>query len=201
MFALANPPVVERPEFGPLVLRIPLTELVAEAEEALLGAGLLLVAAGPTEGGVEAVLLDGVEQRRGLQAVARCPRARLLDDAALGDRVFDAGHDQALAELGDAAVAELDRFGEVVPGVDVHDREGELAGAKGLLGEAQQDDRVLAAAEQQHWALEGRGDFAHDEDGLGFDGVEVGQLVAIARFVSGGGHKEGSILRGEVRDS
>jgi hypothetical protein len=63
--------VVEVPQLGPLVLRVPLAELVAEAEHPLLGPGLLLVAAGAAEGGVEAVLLDGVEQGGGLQAVAR----------------------------------------------------------------------------------------------------------------------------------
>ena len=76
--------------------------------------GPLLVAARAAEGGVEAVLGDGVEQRGGLQAVARRARAGLLDHAPGVDRVLHAGHDQALAQLGHAAVAELDDLGEVV---------------------------------------------------------------------------------------
>src|SRR5271166_238206 len=48
-----------------------------------------------------------------------------------------------------APVAELDHLGEVVPGVDVHERERERPGAEGLLGQPQQHDRVLAATEQQ----------------------------------------------------
>ncbi len=169
--------VVQRPQLGPLALGVPLAEVVAEAEHALLGAGALLVAAGTAERGVEAVLLDRVEQGRGLQAVARGAGAGLLGDAALVDRVLDGSDDQPLADVGDDAVAELDDLREVVPGVDVHDRERELAGAEGLLGEAQQHDRVLAAAEEQHGALELGGHLTEDVDGLGLEGLEVGQLV------------------------
>ena len=49
----------------------------------------------------------------------------------------------------DAAVAELDHLREVVAGVDVHDREREARGPERLLGQSQQDDRILAAGEQQ----------------------------------------------------
>ena len=54
---------------------------------------------------------------------------------------------------------------------------GKRAGPEGLLGQAQQHDRVLAAGEQQHRALELRGDLAHDVDRFGFERVEVGELV------------------------
>jgi hypothetical protein len=69
VLALAVPAVVEAPQLGPLVLRVPLAELVPEAEHPLLGTRLLLVAPGSSEGGVEVVLLDGVQQHPGLQAV------------------------------------------------------------------------------------------------------------------------------------
>jgi hypothetical protein len=55
LFTLA---VEQAPQLGPLVLRVPLVEAVAEAEHALLGAALLLVAAGATERGVEAVVVN-----------------------------------------------------------------------------------------------------------------------------------------------
>jgi hypothetical protein len=73
--------VVEVPQLGALALGVPRAEVVAEGEDPLLRAGALLVAARAAEGRVEAVLLDGVEQRDGLQAVARGARARLLDGA------------------------------------------------------------------------------------------------------------------------
>jgi hypothetical protein len=60
VLALAVPAVVEAPQLGALVLGVPLAEVVAEAEHPLLGPGLLLVAAGAAERGVEAVLLDAV---------------------------------------------------------------------------------------------------------------------------------------------
>ena len=62
--------VVQVPQFGALVLRVPLAELVAEREDALLGARLFLVAPGAADAGVEAELGDGVEQRHRL--VRRC---------------------------------------------------------------------------------------------------------------------------------
>jgi hypothetical protein len=53
--------VVERPQLGSLVLRVPLPEVVAVRVDPLLGPGLLLVAAATTEGGREVLLLDDVE--------------------------------------------------------------------------------------------------------------------------------------------
>ena len=172
VLALADAAVVEAPQLGPLRLGLPLAELVAQREDALLGACLLLVAPRAAEDRVELVLQDGVQQRGRLQAVARRV-ARLLLDAALVDRLLDRGDDQPLAQLLDAAVAELEDLGEVVAGVDVHDREREARRPERLLGEAQQHDRVLAAREQQHGSLELGGDLAHDEDRLGLQGVEM----------------------------
>src|SRR6202007_2404373 len=88
VLALADARVVEVPELGPLHARVPLAEVVSEGEDPLLRPAPLLVAAGPADRRVEAVLLDRVEQRRGLQAVARRARAGLLDDATLVDRLL-----------------------------------------------------------------------------------------------------------------
>jgi hypothetical protein len=55
-------PVVEVPHLGPLGPGIPLPELVAKREDALLGPRALLVSPRASEGGVEAVLGDGVQQ-------------------------------------------------------------------------------------------------------------------------------------------
>ena len=63
--------VVQIPQLGALVLRIPLAEFVAEGEDALLGARLFLVAAGAADAGVEAVLGDRLQQRHRLRRVAR----------------------------------------------------------------------------------------------------------------------------------
>src|SRR5437660_7710331 len=117
-------PIVETPHLRPLALRLPLTELVAEREDALLGASTLLVAPCATEGGIEAVLANRIQQRHGLQRVARGARAGLLDDATAPDGLLNRGHDQGLTNLAHPPVAELERLGEVVARVDVHNRKG-----------------------------------------------------------------------------
>src|SRR5947209_3191198 len=82
VLALADLAVVQRPQLGPLALGIPLAELVAEREHALLGSRPLLVAPGAAERGVEAVLCDRVQQRGGLKPIAGRAWARLLDHPA-----------------------------------------------------------------------------------------------------------------------
>src|SRR5215210_2119701 len=107
VLARADARVVEVPQLGPLAPRVPAAEVVAERDHALLGPRTLLVAARAAQAGVEAVRLDRVEQRRGLQAVARGARPALLDDPPAVDRLLHGGDDQPLAQLGDSAVAEL----------------------------------------------------------------------------------------------
>src|SRR3954453_2075817 len=177
VLAAADAPVVDAPQLGALAARVPLAEGVAEGEDALSGPRALLVAPRAAERRVEAVLLDRVEQRRRLEAVARGVRPGLLDHAAAVDRLLHRGDAEPLAELGHAAVAERDDLGEVVAGVDVHEREREQRRAERLLGQAQQHDRVLAAAEQQHRLGQLGGDLAHDVDRLGLEGLQVRQLV------------------------
>ena len=67
------------------------TLAVAEAEDPLLRSRLVLVAATATEGGVEPVLGDGVEQRHGLQSVAAGTRSSVLHDATAIDALLHAG--------------------------------------------------------------------------------------------------------------
>src|SRR3954453_16332876 len=179
VLALADARVVEVPQLGALCARVPLAEVVAEAEDALLRARPLLVAARAAHRGVEAVRLDRIEERRRLQLVARRARSRLLLYAALVDRLLHARDDEPLAEFRDAAVAELDHLGEVVTGVDVHDGKRELRGTERLLREPQQHDRVLAAREEKHRTLSLRGDLPHDVDRLRLELVEMRQRPAV----------------------
>src|SRR6266550_147155 len=93
--ALVDTTVVEAPQLGSLVLRIPLPELIAEREHPLFRPGLLLVPTRPAEECVEAVLLDRLQEDRCLDPVARAVRF-FLDDAAR-DRVGHGRHDQLQA--------------------------------------------------------------------------------------------------------
>ena len=115
VLALVVAAVVEAPQLGPLVLRVPLPEVVAERVDPLLGAGLLLVAPGAAEDGVEAVGLDGVEQRDGLQPVAHGARPGLLDDAPLSIASCTEATTRRTPSLGDPAVAVVEHLGKLWP--------------------------------------------------------------------------------------
>ena len=78
--------VVEVPQLGPLVLRVPLAELVTEGEHPLLGPRLVLVPAGAAEQRREPVLLDAVEEH-GFTALFGGAR-RDEDKARAKERVF-----------------------------------------------------------------------------------------------------------------
>src|SRR3970282_2191419 len=67
--ALASARVVDAPELGALLLRIPPVLRRAEREDTLLGARLLLVSSGSTDGRVEPVLVECLPERLGLHGV------------------------------------------------------------------------------------------------------------------------------------
>ena len=70
VFARVQARIEEIPDFRALVLRIPLAKIVPEAEETLLRAGLLLVAAGAADAAIEPEFLDRGEESGNLQTVA-----------------------------------------------------------------------------------------------------------------------------------
>ena len=125
------PAVVEVPQLGPLVARVPLAELVAQAQDPFLGPGLVLVAAAAAEDGVELVALDRVQQRDGLQRVAGAVGA--LGQLAGVDELLDGADDELKAQPLHRPVAELDDLGEVVPGVHVQHGNGTLPGQNALV--------------------------------------------------------------------
>src|SRR5712692_4507724 len=98
VFALRHAGVVEVPQLRALVLRIPLAELVAEREYALLGARLFLVAACSADGSVETEFRNGLQQRYRLRGVPAFVEAAQLDRAA-ADRILDRAHDKPLAQF------------------------------------------------------------------------------------------------------
>lgn len=139
-------------------------------------AGLFLVTPGAADAAVEAELLDGGEEGGDLELVA-ADLAGGLDGEAAGEDVIDGPDDETGAEFGGATVAEGEEFGEFVAGLDVEERHGDVGGAEGLFCEAQDADGILAAGEEEGGAFELGGDFAEDVDGLGFELVEVIEMV------------------------
>ena len=177
MLARVHARVVQVPQLRTLVLRVPLAERVAEAEDPLLGARLLFVAARAADAGVEAELGDRVEQRDRLMRVAALVR-RLQHDAALRDRVLDRAHDQPLAKLRRPCITKREHLGEVVAGVDMQQRKRKRARTERLFGEPQQHQRVLAAGEQQRRIRALPGDFAQDVDRFRLEPLEMVRIGA-----------------------
>ncbi len=70
VFALETAGVIEIPQLGALILRVPLTELEKKKKNALLGTRLFLVAPGAADTGVETEFFDGFKQRHRLVLVA-----------------------------------------------------------------------------------------------------------------------------------
>ena len=182
LLTLLDPAVVQRPRLRTLRSRIPLAELVAEAQNSLLGPGALLVATGAAECGIEAARLERVEQRAGLKAITGpCGAADLLHPPAV-DGFLDGSDDELVAVLAEAAVAELDDLREIVPGIHVQNREGQRRGAKGLLRKPKQHDRVLAGRKEQDGPLQFGDDLSDDVHRLGLEESELLDLDVFTRL-------------------
>ena len=74
------------------------------------------------------------------------------------------------------SIAEADHFGELVAGVDVEEREGDVAGIEGLLRQAQHHRGVLADGVEHHRVPELGRDFAQDVDALGLEQLQVAEV-------------------------
>ena len=70
VFADVEPGIVEVPDLGPLIIRVPLAECIAEAEESLLRPRLLLIAPSSTDAAIESKFFDGSQQSGDLEMVA-----------------------------------------------------------------------------------------------------------------------------------
>src|ERR1700722_14343085 len=127
VLAGADAALVELPQLGSLCFGIPLPERIPEGQDPFLGSCLVLVPAGATEGRVEPVGVDGVEQRRRLQPIARTDRAR-IGDPALVDGILHARHNESGSFGLDLGVPVFEHLREVVSRVDVEDRNADLPG-------------------------------------------------------------------------
>ncbi len=170
MLAGSVPTVVEVPQLGALLARVPPAERVAQADDPLLGPCPLLVPATPAEHRVEPVGVDRVQQRHGLQRVAGAVRA--LDQPAVVDPVLHLRDDQAQLEPLHQLVPEVDDLRVVVPGVHVQQREGHRGRRARLDRQVHQQGGILAAREQDDRAVELPGHLAEDVDRLGLQGIQ-----------------------------
>jgi len=82
-------------------------------------------------------------------------------------------------------VPELDHLSELPGGVDVQQREGELARVERLAGQVHHHRGVLADRVEHHRVVELGGDLADDVDALGFELLEVAQAGRADEFRHG----------------
>src|SRR5262249_23380990 len=162
----AEPGVVEAPELWTLVLGVPLPEFVADRKEALLGAGLLFVPAGPPDGSVEHVMPESRQQGLRLEQPAASLGAKFPGVRSVGDRGLVPPYDQVRSAVSYDPVAKVVHFLELVPRVHVHERERKPARVKRLLRQAQQDGGVLADRVEENGPLELRGNLPQHVNAL-----------------------------------
>ena len=133
-------------------------------EEAFLGTGFFLISSGTTDGCIEFIVLQGIEQGSGLQLVAGSIITRFLLYSSLVDAFLHATHDEFGSEFLGEFVTILDGFLEVVTRVDVEQREWNLRRIECLVGEICDYDRILATREEDDRTLELGSYFAEHVD-------------------------------------
>src|SRR3984885_1065664 len=198
VFAWAHTALIQLPQLRSLRFGIPLPERIPEGEDPLLGPGLVLITTCAAKGGIEPVCVDGIEQRRRLQAIPRGNRPR-VSHSPLVDGVLHACHNEAGAFRFHLSVPVLEYFGEVVPGVHMQHRERDFARFERLGGQMQQDSRILAPAEEEDRPLGFGCHLADDEDGQRLQEIEVAQ--GVLDRPDQGGHRSASPDRDGVRGS
>ena len=178
-FALVDARVVEVPQFRALVLRVPAVLRVAEREDALLGARLLLVAARAADRGVEAATVQ-----RLLQAWVFITSVCTVAPWVIGPMPWATPSGLVCTRSSTPvsrarAVAERDHLAELPAGVDVQQRDRRARRVEGLDQQVQQHRAVLADRIQHHRVAELGRDLAQDVDAFGLEAVEVGERLQV----------------------
>src|SRR5690606_612857 len=146
---------------------------------AFLGARLLLVAAGPADGGIELPLVQRLLERLGLHHVG-VHGSTVADRAdALGEAVRVGPGAQLDPGFLRAAVAERDHLAELPGGVHVQQRDRRPRRMEGLEQQVQQHRAVLADRVHHDRVADAGRDLAQDVDALGLEPVEVGERIGI----------------------
>ena len=164
--ALVHFAVVQVPELGPLIFRVPLMQLVAEAVDTFFGPAFLFVAAGPAEGRVELKVVQRLLQRGRFHDVGMFFRAMIERVDVLCTSLGVGPDFQVETVLATELIAEFDHRPELPGCIDVQKREGEPSGVERLLCQPQHHGRILADRVKHHGSLELRGNLADDVNTL-----------------------------------
>ncbi len=155
---------------------------IAEGVDAFFRSRAFLLAARPAEGGVVAPLLEGIQQRLGLQGGAATHGAQIPGVDALRDCLLVAVDPQLRADGPAEFVTEGVHFRKLQAGIDVQEREWDRPGCKRFLRQTNHDRGVLAHRIEHHWALE-LGDYlADDMDTLRLQRVERVQAKRFSMY-------------------
>ena len=175
--ALLDLAVIDVPQLGTLVLRVPAMLGVAEGIDALLGPRFLFITARATEGGIEAMLVQRLLETLGLHDVGVLGTAMGEGVDVLGDAIWVHVGDQVQIHLGDHLVAEAVHLLEFPARVHVHHRERQLAGVERLARQMQHHGRILADGVQHHRVVELGGHLTDDVDAFRLQLFQMRQFV------------------------
>ncbi len=204
--ALAFPDlaVVDIPQLGALVFGIPRMVFVAEGVDTFFGTRLFFVATGTAKCGIELVLVERLLERVGLHDVG-------MDVAAVGEwsdallhAFFVDVDNQIPAKLvANEILAERDHLLKLPSRVDVHQRERRLGRIECLFGQPDHDSRVFADRVEHDRVVELGRDFTDDVDALGFELLEVREIVGSHQFAGSwiGEIRRASTVREREKDS
>jgi hypothetical protein len=117
-----NARVVQIPQLGPLVLRVPLPGAVAEGIDALLGARLLFIAPRAAKGRIEVVVPQRIEQRLRLQQSAAALGIERNGICPGGNRSLIAPHQQFRANRPRHLIAKRKHLSKLETRIDMQQR-------------------------------------------------------------------------------
>ena len=177
-FALGLVRVVEVPQFGALLLRVPAVIATPEAEDALLRATFFLVTARAAEGGVETKLIERLLESFSLPHIRmQRPMVERVDAFLHRLRIVIDGINSMAASL--AALSRSAYHVAKLPGrIHVQQRKRRAGRIERLLGQVQHHGAVLADRVQHDRSLNLGHDFAQDVNTLGLEALEVSELAS-----------------------
>ncbi|MCY1366338.1 hypothetical protein D9M69_532300 [compost metagenome] len=161
-------PVEDIPEFRPLAFGIPLSELITNREDPFFRPCFFFVSPGAAYTGIETVLFYSIQQGDRLQGVTTGIFSFLLYHLTLVNAFLNISYDQPFTDIFYQPVTILYCFREIVPGVNMHQRERKFPRPKCLLCEMYQGNRVFPSGEQQRGFFKLSGYFPQNINGFCF---------------------------------
>ena len=169
VFTVVFAPVKDIPKFRALILRVPLTKLIAMTEEAFFGTSLFFVTTTAAQAGIILVLFDRIEKSDRLKFIATGIVAFFLLNLTFVDAFLDTADRELGADLVHKPIAISHRFWEIVTRIHMQKRKRKFRWVKGLSGQPGHHNRVFSTGEKQRRLLKLSGCFPKDVDRFAFE--------------------------------